>query len=170
MRERCLRVAICLILATTVLGDVSPDVYKELQRNAPDALYIQVVSIDVHRSFAKPAGCSFFDFEVNRNVKVRARVVRVIRSATGVHPKDVIRSSIHRSADARTGTARDRFSCCGKVISCTRFSRDEAAPLRSIRRRAAQRFRRPSDLQLPSRRPVQQTIRFLRRPSTVAIR
>ena len=102
MRERCVRVAICLILATAVLGDLSPDIYKELQRNAPDALYIEVVSVGVHRSFAKPAGCSFFDFEVIRNVKVEARVVRVVRSASGVHPDDVIEieySSIARCFD-----------------------------------------------------------------------
>src|SRR3954447_17816076 len=102
MRERCLRVAICLILATAVLGDLSPDVYKELQRNAPEALSIQVLSVDVHRSFAKPAGCSLFDFEVVRSVKVEARVVRVIRWATGVHSDDVIEieySSISRCSD-----------------------------------------------------------------------
>jgi hypothetical protein len=102
MRARCLRIAICLILATTVLADLSPDVYKELQQNAPDAFYIQVVSVDVHRSFAKPAGCSLFDFEIIRNVNVYARVVRVVRSASGVHPDDVIEieySSIGRCSD-----------------------------------------------------------------------
>src|SRR4051812_20824804 len=102
MRERCLRIAICLILATAVLADLSPDIYKDLQRNAPEALSIEVVFVDIHRSFAKPAGCSFFDFEVIRSVKVEARVVRVIRSATGVHPDDVIAieySSINRCSD-----------------------------------------------------------------------
>jgi hypothetical protein len=102
MRDRCLRIATCLFLASAVLADLSPDVYKELQRNAPEALYIQVLSVGVHRSFAKPAGCSLFDFEVIRNVKVQARVVRVVRSATGVHPDDIIDieySSISRCSD-----------------------------------------------------------------------
>jgi hypothetical protein len=102
MRARCLRIAICLILATPGLADLSPDVYKELQRNAPDALYIQVVSVDTHRSFAKQPGCSLFDFEIIRNIKVQARVVRVVRSASGVHPDyviDIEYSSISRCSD-----------------------------------------------------------------------
>lgn len=102
MRERCIAISIFLILAAAVMADLSPDVYKDLQGKAPEALYIQVSSVDVHRSFAKPSGCSFFDFEVIRNVKVDARVVRVIRSETGVHPGDVIEieySSISRCSD-----------------------------------------------------------------------
>ena len=102
MRERCLVIAILLILATAVLADLSPDVYKDLQRKAPEALSIQVSSVDVHRSFAKPSSCSFFDFEVIRKVKVEARVLRVVRSGTGVRPGDVIEieySSISRCSD-----------------------------------------------------------------------
>jgi hypothetical protein len=99
MRERCIAIAILLVLAMSVLADLSPDVYKDLQRKAPEALAIQVSSVDVRRSFAKPSSCGFFDFEVIRNVKVEARVVRVVRSETGVHPGDVVEieySSISR--------------------------------------------------------------------------
>jgi hypothetical protein len=102
MRKRSIAIAIFLILATAVLADLSPDVYKALQRTAPEALSIQVLSVDIHRSFAKPPSCSFFDFEVIRNVKVEARVVRVARSETGVRPGDVIGieySSISRCSD-----------------------------------------------------------------------
>jgi hypothetical protein len=102
MRERCVAIAIFLILATAILADLSPDVYKDLQRKAPEALSIQVLSVDVHRRFAKPAGCSFFDFEVIRNVEVEARVLLVVRSETGVHPGDVIEieyPSISRCSD-----------------------------------------------------------------------
>jgi|GEM_PF-1464947 len=73
MRERYLAIAIFLIVATAVLADLSPDVYKDLQRKAPEVFYIQVSSVNVHRSFAKPSGCSFFEFEVIRNVQVEAR-------------------------------------------------------------------------------------------------
>jgi len=100
--SRCVTIAILLILASAVLADLSPDVYKDLQRKAPEILEIRVTSVDVHRHFAKPSSCSFFDFEVIRNVKVEARVVRVIRSASGVHAGDVIEieySSISRCSD-----------------------------------------------------------------------
>jgi hypothetical protein len=102
MRKRCIAIAILLILATAVLADLSPDVYQDLQRKAPEVLYIQVSSVDLHRRFAKPSGCAFFDFEVIRNVKVEARVARVVRSQTGVHAGDVIEieySSIRRCSD-----------------------------------------------------------------------
>ena len=100
--ERCIAIAILLILASAVLADLSPDVYKDLQRKAPEVFSIQVSSVDVHRSFAKPSGCPFFDFEVIRDVKVEARVLRVVRSGTGVRPGDVIEieySSISRCSD-----------------------------------------------------------------------
>jgi hypothetical protein len=87
------------MIATAVLAELSPDVYRDLQRKAPEVLYIQVSSVDVHRRFAKPSGCPFFDFEVIREVKVDARVLRVARSATGVRAGDVIEieySSISR--------------------------------------------------------------------------
>jgi hypothetical protein len=102
MRKRCVAVAILLILGTAVQADLSPEVYKDLQRKAPEALYIQVTSVDLHRRFAKPAGCGFFDFEVIREVKVEARVLRVFRSESGVRPGDVIDisySSIRRCSD-----------------------------------------------------------------------
>ena len=90
MRERSIAIAILLIVATSVLADLSPDVYKDLQRKAPEVLYIQVSSVDVHRTFAKPSRCSFFDFEVIREVRVAARVLRVVRSGTGIRAGDVI--------------------------------------------------------------------------------
>ncbi|MEA2416766.1 MAG: hypothetical protein QOI58_3423 [Thermoanaerobaculia bacterium] len=90
MSERSIAIAILLILATAVLADLSPDVYKDLQRKAPEVLYIQVSSVHVHRRFAKPSSCSFFDFEVIREVRVAARVLRVVRSGTGVRAGDVI--------------------------------------------------------------------------------
>jgi hypothetical protein len=88
-----------LILSTAVLADLSPDVYKDMQRKAPEALYIQVLSVQVHRRLAKPSGCAFFDFEVIREVKAEARVLRVVRSDTRVRVGDVIEieySSINR--------------------------------------------------------------------------
>jgi hypothetical protein len=88
-----------LPIATPALAELSPEVYKDLQRKSPEVLYIQVSAVDVHRRFAKPSGCEFFDFEVIREVRVEARVLRVIRSASNVRPGDVIEigySSINR--------------------------------------------------------------------------
>jgi hypothetical protein len=70
-----------------------------MQRKAPEVLYIQVFSVQVHRTFAKPSGCGFFDFEVIREVKAEARVLRVVRSDARVHAGDIIEieySSINR--------------------------------------------------------------------------
>jgi len=99
MRERCVVIAVLLTIATSALAELPPDVYKDMQRKAPEVLYIQVSSVQVHRRFAKPSGCAFFDFEVIREVKVDARVLRVVRSQTRVHPGDIIEieySSISR--------------------------------------------------------------------------
>jgi hypothetical protein len=90
MSERSIPIAILLIVATVLWADLSPVIYKDLQRKAPEVLYIQVSSVDVHRRFAKPSSCSFFDFEVIREVRVAARVLRVARSGTGVRAGDVI--------------------------------------------------------------------------------
>ncbi len=99
MRKRGLTIAILLMIAATVRAELPPDVYKDMQRKAPEVLYIQVSSVHVHRTFAKPSGCAFFDFEVIREVKVDARVLRVARSETRVHAGDIIEieySSISR--------------------------------------------------------------------------
>jgi len=90
MRKRYVAMAIFFMIATAVLAELSPEVYKDMQRKAPEALYIQVSSVDVHRRFAKPSGCSFFDFEVIREVRVEARVLRVARSESRVRTGDVI--------------------------------------------------------------------------------
>ena len=99
LRKSCLVITALLPMATAVLAELPPDVYKDMQRRAPEVLYIQVSSVHVHRSFTKPAGCGFFDFEVIREVKAEARVLRVIRSETGLHAGDIIQieySSISR--------------------------------------------------------------------------
>jgi hypothetical protein len=99
MRQRCLAIAVLQIIATVAMGELSPDVYKDLQRKAPEVLYIQVSDVHVHRRLAKPAGCGFFDFEVIRDVKVDARVLQVARSESGVRAGDHIEieySSISR--------------------------------------------------------------------------
>jgi hypothetical protein len=99
LQKGCLAIVILLLIATADLAELPPDVYKDMQRKSPEVLYIQVSSVQVHRSFAKPSGCAFFDFEVIREIKIEARVLRVVRSETGVHPGDTIEieySSISR--------------------------------------------------------------------------
>jgi len=96
---RCSAIAILLMIAAPVLAELPPDVYKDMQRKAPEVLFIQVSSVRVHRRFAKPSGCAFFDFEVIREVKVDARILRVARSETRVHAGETIEieySSISR--------------------------------------------------------------------------
>jgi hypothetical protein len=90
MSKRWLPIAILLTIATVVLAELPPDVYKDLQRKAPEVLYIQGLSVQVHRTFAKPPGCAFFDFEVIREVRAESRVLRVVRSESRVHAGDLI--------------------------------------------------------------------------------
>jgi hypothetical protein len=91
MKRPLLTLAVLLLIAAEgALAELPPFVYEDLQRKAPEVLYIQVSSTDVHRSLAKPHGCAFFDFEIVRQVNVEARVIRVIRSAVGVRPGDKI--------------------------------------------------------------------------------
>ncbi len=97
--KRWLTIAIILTMATAILAELPPDVYKDMQRKAPEVLCIQVSSVRVHRTFAKPSGCAFFDFEVIREVKADARVLRVVRSGSRVRAGDIIEieySSISR--------------------------------------------------------------------------
>jgi hypothetical protein len=90
---------VLLLIAATVVAELSPEVYRDLQRKSPEVLHIQVSAVDIHRRFAKPAGCEFFDFEVIREVRVEARVLRVVRSESRIRAGDVIAiaySSINR--------------------------------------------------------------------------
>jgi hypothetical protein len=64
---------IALLAWIAIFAELPPAVYEELQRAAPEALSIQVMEVEVHRSIAKPSACSFFDFEVQRKARVQAR-------------------------------------------------------------------------------------------------
>jgi hypothetical protein len=81
---------IALIAWIAIFAELPPSVYEDLQRAAPEALSIQVMDVEIHRSIAKPSACSFFDFEIRRAARARARVFGVIRSQSGVRPGDVI--------------------------------------------------------------------------------
>ena len=80
-----------LFVVAVLFADLSPDVYKDLQQKAPEALAIRVVAVHVHRSFSKPSSCAWHDFEVARRVNAEAVVQRVFRSQSGVHVGDVIK-------------------------------------------------------------------------------
>jgi hypothetical protein len=83
--------AALLLIAAVASAELPPEVYEELQRKAPEVLFIEVTSVDVDRQIKKPSGCSWLEFEVVRNVELEARVIRVVRSAAGVRPGTVIR-------------------------------------------------------------------------------
>jgi len=91
-----------LLVVAALFADLSPDVYKDLQQKAPEALAIRVVAVHVHRSFSKPSRCAWHDFEVARDVRAEAVVERVWRSRSGVRRGDVIKieyTSIRRCSD-----------------------------------------------------------------------
>lgn len=78
--------AVLLFVASTAMGELAPEVYRALQRDAPELLQIEVTDVEIDREFRKPRGCGFFDFEVVRDVTAKAKVVKVIRSRAGVRP------------------------------------------------------------------------------------
>jgi hypothetical protein len=89
--RRLVFVALLLAASAALLGELAPEVYQEMQRNAPELLQLEVTSVDVDRELRKPRGCPFFEFEVERHVTVDAKVLAVVRSRTGVRPGAVIR-------------------------------------------------------------------------------
>jgi hypothetical protein len=84
------RLLFALCIAAPLLGDVAPEVYQAMQRAAPEVLYVEVTDVDIDRDLHKPSGCGFFEFEVERRVVVQAKVLRVVRSRTGVRPGTTI--------------------------------------------------------------------------------
>lgn len=79
-----------LIAALTLFAEISPEEYAKMQRAAPEIVLVQIADVTIHRSLAKPAGCSWFDFEVHRNVRLQARVMRVVHTSTNLHPGSTI--------------------------------------------------------------------------------
>lgn len=82
MRHTLLAVAL-LLLPLTARAELPPDVYADLQARASEALTIEVIDVDT--SICWLWLCS------GRDVDVRARVVTVQRTATGLAPGDPIR-------------------------------------------------------------------------------
>jgi hypothetical protein len=82
--------ALFVAAAPLTFGEIAPEVYKAMQQAAPEVLYVEVTDVDVDRDLHKPSGCGFFEFEVERNVTLQAKVLRVVRSRSGVRPGAVI--------------------------------------------------------------------------------
>ena len=83
LRRVALLLAICMA-TLAALGELAPEVYAALRREAPEVLYVEVIGVDVDRDLHKPPGCGFWELEVERHVTVQAKVLRVVRSRTGV--------------------------------------------------------------------------------------
>ena len=77
-------------LARDASGALPPDAYRQLQAEAPEAVEIQTVSVEVRRSSLK--GQHGLDY-VRRDVFVVARIQSIIRSAVGFKPGDTIHIS-----------------------------------------------------------------------------
>ncbi len=89
MFQRLALVVVC-IAAPLIFGEIAPEVYQAMQRAAPEVLYIEVTDVDIDRDLHKPSGCRFFELEVERKVVAQAKVLRVVRSRTGVRPGTTI--------------------------------------------------------------------------------
>lgn len=82
--------AVVLLAALPAVAELAPEVYAALQQKAPEVLSLQVVEVKIDRDWHKPDGCGFFEFEVERDVVVQARVLAVTRSESGLRPGTVI--------------------------------------------------------------------------------
>lgn len=78
--------ALLLVLALPAFAELPPEVYLAMQQASPEVLHIEILSVDIDRDFHKPDGCGFFEFEIDRNLTVKAKVLSVIRSRSGVRP------------------------------------------------------------------------------------
>ncbi|MFT4176172.1 MAG: hypothetical protein QM627_05910 [Luteolibacter sp.] len=79
----------CLLLGVTVAkGELSPEVYRDLQKEAEEELRIKVSKVT-----SKPAG--IFD-RSNWTETIEATVVEVVRSKSGVKKGEVISIVYHR--------------------------------------------------------------------------
>jgi hypothetical protein len=79
-----MRTAIVILAALAIFAEISPEEYRKMQQASPDVVYIQVSSVDLHRHIAKGSGCSWWDFEMRRDATVEARVLDVVRTASGL--------------------------------------------------------------------------------------
>ena len=84
------RLAILIAIAPFAFAELAPEVYRAMQQQAPELLYVEVTDVDIDRDFRKPSGCGFFEFEITRNVVLQAKVLRVMRSASNVKPGTMI--------------------------------------------------------------------------------
>ena len=90
MEARTVIIAIFLAAAPIAFGEIAPEVYAAMQRDAPELLQIEVLSADIDREWHKPDSCGFFEFEIERTVVVKARVHAVIRSRANVRSGAII--------------------------------------------------------------------------------
>lgn len=82
--------AVLLAISPFAFAELPPEVYAAMQRDAPELLQLQITDVDIDRDFNKPRGCGIFEFEIERHVTARAKVVSVIRSKAGVRPGALI--------------------------------------------------------------------------------
>ena len=79
-------IVILQLAALAIFADISPDEYRKMQLAAPDVVHVQVVSVDLHRHLGKSSACAWWDFEMQRDATIEARVLDVVRSASGLRP------------------------------------------------------------------------------------
>lgn len=84
---RTSRLVLLLLVSLAATAELAPEVYEKMQREAPELFSIQVTDVEVDRSFRM---CSLFDWEVTRRVDLKAKVVSVTRTRSGVKPGAVI--------------------------------------------------------------------------------
>lgn len=83
---RIVLAALLFLAVPIALGELAPEVYLALQRDAPELVQLEIVDVEIDRELKKPRGCGFFEFEVVRHVTAKAKVMKVIRSRSGVKP------------------------------------------------------------------------------------
>lgn len=58
--RRTLAVLLLLTMAPAVPAELAPWVYEELQRKSPELLQVEILDVEIDRSFQKPSGRGFF--------------------------------------------------------------------------------------------------------------
>jgi hypothetical protein len=90
MNARVCLALVLLAVSVPLFGELAPEVYEQMQREAPELLQVEVAGVDFDRELGHPQGCGLFEFEVSKHAVVKAKVVAVTRTRAGVKPGDVI--------------------------------------------------------------------------------
>jgi hypothetical protein len=122
MRLRSSRLVLLLVftlLSHTVLAEISPQAYMQMQREAPEFVYIKVLNVKVEHEKVRPLPVTKLPDRDFDKVTIRAEVVRVKRSKTKLKNGQII--EIYYEADEAWNSPYNLSQIAGGNISAKKI-------------------------------------------------